>query len=234
MANEILKIFIGYDAVESVAWHTLAHSIYAQSSRPVALIPLNIKNLQSIYKRDRDDRQSNSFSYTRFLVPHLTNYSGLALYLDCDMLLRCDISEILEVINHDPGKAVYVVKHDYETKHSHKYLNNKQESYPRKNWSSLILWNCSHPSNKIVNTEFVETASPAQLHRFTWLSDDEIGGIDKEWNWLVGEYESPPDSVKNVHWTIGGPYFDEYINADFSKEWFEAKNAMLSCEQSLK
>lgn len=231
MRNDIVKVFIGFDPVESVAWHTMAHSVFRHSSKPVAIIPINIRNLHSIYTRPRDPKQSNEFSFTRFLVPYLSDYSGYSLFFDCDMLLRCDVSEIFDVIQKDPGKAVYVVKHTYEPRDDIKYLNTVQYSYPRKNWSSVVLWNCAHPANNIMTPEFVNSATGLDLHRFTWLKDEEIGEIDVRWNWLVGEYDDPPADVKNVHWTVGGPYFHEFQNADFAEEWREENRSMTYCLQ---
>lgn len=231
MRKDIIKIFIGYDPLESVAWHTLAHSILARSSFPVAIIPVNLANLKKIYTRERNPKQSNEFSFTRFLVPYLCDYSGFGIFLDCDMLVRTDINEIFKATEAEPGKAVYVVKHDYTPKNSIKYLDNVQYSYPRKNWSSVVLWDCEHPENKKLTPEFVNTAEPMVLHRFQWLQDEQIGSLDVNWNWLVGEYNDPNDSVKNVHWTVGGPYFKEFADADFADEWFEEHRQMNFCQQ---
>jgi hypothetical protein len=231
MNTKLLRIFIGYDQVESVAWHTMAHSILVRSSQPVAIIPVNLANLKEIYTRPRDPKQSNEFSFSRFLVPYLSDYEGYAAFFDCDMMLRTDINEMFDVAKQDPGKAVYVVKHDYEPRDDIKYLNNVQYKYPKKNWSSVVLWDCSHPANKTVTPDFVNTASPMDLHRFTWLKDEEIGELNVRWNWLVGEYDEPPADVKNVHWTVGGPYFEEYKNVDFSEEWFAESEKMAYCLQ---
>lgn len=231
MNEKVIKIFIGYDPVETVAWHAMAHSILRQSSQPVALVPVSIKNLKGVYTRERNPKQSNEFSFTRFLVPYLSGFQGYALFFDCDMMLRTDIAEIFDVIESQPGKAVYVVKHDYEPRDGIKFLNTVQYQYPRKNWSSVVLWDCSHPANKIVTPDYVNTASPMELHRFKWLDDEQIGELDVRWNWLVGEYDEPPVDVKNVHWTVGGPYFEEYNSVDFSKEWFAEKNRMTFCMQ---
>jgi len=233
MREDVVKVFIGFDKVESVAWHTFAHSIFRQSSKPVSFIPLYLDNLKDIYTRQRDEKQSNEFSFTRFLVPYLMDYKGYALFFDSDMLLRDDITKIFEAVEKDPGKAVYVVQHNYKPKDNIKYLGAKQYTYPRKNWSSVILWNCSHPSNKKVTPEFVNTASAMELHRFLWLDDSEIGKLDLRWNWLVGEYSNPPKDVKNVHWTVGGPYFMEYQDADFSGEWFKENARMQFAAQRL-
>ena len=228
MHSDVIKVFIGYDPVESVAWHTMAASIYRQSSRPVAIVPINLANLKGVLNRPREPKQSNEFSFSRFLVPYLCNYEGQGIFFDCDQMLRTDIAEILKVMEEQPGKAVYVVKHTYEPRNDVKYLNTVQYKYPRKNWSSVVLWNCEHFKNRTVTPNFVNTASGLDLHRFTWLDDNEIGELDVRWNWLVGEYDQPPQDVKNVHWTVGGPYFNEYKDADFAQEWFDQRDLMLN------
>lgn len=233
MRSDVIKVFIGYDKVESVAWHTMAHSILRQSSRPVAIIPVNLANFKDIYTRERDPKQSNEFSFSRFLVPYLCDYQGYGVFFDCDMMLRTDIAEILKVIDEQPGKALYVVQHSYEPRDDVKYLNTVQYKYPRKNWSSVVLWNCGHEANRKITPEYVNTASGLDLHRFTWLSDDQIGELNVRWNWLVGEYTEPPADVKNVHWTVGGPYFIEYQDADFADEWFKEAARMNFCAQRL-
>lgn len=231
LMTDMIRIFIGYDAVESVAWHTMVHSILEHSSRPVAITPIHLGNLRSLFWRERDPRQSNAFSLSRFLVPALCNYQGHALFFDCDMMLRCDIAEMLSVIDTQPEKAVYVVKHDYVPNDRIKYLDTVQHSYPRKNWSSVVLWNCGHAANAAVTPDYVNAASPLDLHRFTWLDDDQIGTLDVRWNWLVGEYADPPKDVRNVHWTVGGPYFAEYAGADYADEWFALRARMNHCVQ---
>ena len=231
MDENVIKVFIGYDSVESVAWHTMAASICRHSSRPVAIVPVNLRNLNGVYTRARDPKQSNEFSFSRFLVPHLCGYKGQAIFFDCDMMLRADIAEIFSVTKEQPGKAVYVVKHTYEPRDDVKYLNTVQYKYPRKNWSSVVLWDCAHEKNRMVTSQFVNTAEPMTLHRFGWLNDSEIGELDVRWNWLVGEYDQPPRDVKNAHWTVGGPYFEEYTDADFAKEWFDERDLMQRCVQ---
>jgi len=232
MNSNLIKVFIGYDPVEAVAWHVMAHSIFTKSTKPVALIPINLANLKEIFTRGRDVKQSNEFSFTRFLVPYLSDYRGYSIFFDCDMILRTDIQEIFDEIDKNPGKAVYVAKHDYQPRNDVKYLNTVQYKYPRKNWSSVVVWNCEHLDNKKITPQFVNSASAMDLHRFTWLQDEDIGELSIKWNWLVGEYEDPPSDVKIVHWTVGGPYFTEYKNADFADEWFDELNKMLFCKQS--
>jgi hypothetical protein len=231
MRSEIIKIFIGFDQTESVAWHTLVSSIMRQSSMPLAIVPINLGNLKKIFKRERDPKQSNDFSFTRFLVPYLCDFKGYGIFLDCDMLLRCDIAEIFNVVQEQPSKAVYVVKHDYTPREEIKFHNSVQYKYPRKNWSSVVLWDAGHISNKQLTPEIVNTASGLYLHRFNWLEDDQIGDLDIKWNWLIGEYEEPPADVKNVHWTVGGPYFNEYSTVDYSEEWFLENQKMNNCTQ---
>jgi hypothetical protein len=227
----MLKVFIGYDPKESIAWHVHAHSIYSRSSIPISIIPLNLNNLKKIYNRPIDPKQTNLFSFSRFLSPYLSDFDGFSVYFDCDMLMQVDIAELLIEAEINPGKAVYVVKHDYEPKDSSKYLGTKQLKYPRKNWSSMILWDCGHKSNACLTADYVEKSSPMHLHRFLWLKDEEIGELDKRWNWLIGEYDSPPKNVANIHWTLGGPYFNDYADADCADLWNKEKDKMLFCEQ---
>jgi len=137
-------------------------------------------------------------------VPYLCNYEGQALFFDCDQMLRTDIAEIFNVIDQQPSKAIYVVKHTYEPRNDVKYLNTVQYKYPRKNWSSVVLWDCEHIKNRQVTPEFVNSADALDLHRFTWLEDKEIGELDVRWNWLVGEYDDPPSDVKMFTGLLGG------------------------------
>ena len=161
----------------------------------------------------------------------MCNYEGHGIFFDCDQMLRTDIADIFTVMGEQPAKAAYVVKHTYEPRDDVKFLNTVQYKYPRKNWSSVVLWNCNHEKNRILTPQFVNTVEALSLHRFTWLNDDEIGELDIRWNWLVGEYDTPPDNVKNVHWTVGGPYFYEFKDSDFSKEWFDERDSMNFCKQ---
>ena len=225
-----LNIYIGFDAVETTAYHTLAHSIIEQASGPVRISPICSKHYKKFFNRERDEKQSNDFSFTRFLVPYLNNFEDTAIFMDCDMMLRTDIFHVLNGLN--PKNAISVVMHDYTPSDTVKYLNNVQYAYPRKNWSSFVVWNCAHPKNQTLTPEFVEKATGLALHRFTWLDDDEIGELDVRWNWLVGDYIDPPVDVKNVHWTLGGPYFEEYSQVDFSSEWFEMNKRMNYCKQN--
>ena len=209
-----IPIFIGYDPREAVAYHTCANSIIRQASKPVAIIPLAL-NLFNDYTETHTDG-SNQFIYSRFLVPHLMGYQGHAIFIDGDMVVRGDIVELWE--QRSSYMDVQVVKHNYKTKMPVKYLGAKNEDYPRKNWSSVILWNCGHERNKILTPEFVQTATGAQLHRFSWLADDLIGSLPKEWNWLPDEFGAN-DNAKLLHWTLGTPCFNEFAGANQADEW---------------
>ena len=230
MDDKPLNIYIGFDKVETTAYHTLVHSIIEHASGPVRISPICTKHYKKFFNRERDVKQSNDFSFTRFLVPYLNNFDDTAIFMDCDMMLRTDIFQVLNDL--DPENAISVVMHDYTPSDTVKYLNNVQYAYPRKNWSSFVVWNCAHPKNRTLTPEFVEKATGLTLHRFTWLDDDEIGELDVRWNWLVGDYIDPPVDVKNVHWTLGGPYFEEYSQVDFSSEWFEMNKRMNYCKQN--
>ena len=214
----MINVFIGYDPREAIAYHVCANSIIRHSSKPVALVPLALNNLGNYTETHTDG--SNQFIYSRFLVPHLMNYTGWALFIDGDMILRDDIQHLWKL--RDETKAVQVVQHNYQTKMSEKYLGAKNENYPRKNWSSVILWNCGHPSNRTVTPEFVQSASGAQVHRFSWLTDDEIGNLPIEWNWLPDEFGKNEDS-KLLHYTLGTPCFHEFATSPMADEWHREK-----------
>jgi hypothetical protein len=155
-------------------------------------------------------------------------YSGWALYIDGDMLLRADIAELWNL--RDESKAVLCVHHDYRTKMREKYLGARNEDYPRKNWSSVVLWNCGHPANRKLTPDFIDGATGAQLHRFTWLEDGLIGQIPREWNWLPDELGANPQA-KLLHWTLGAPCFHEFANAPMADEWHRERALMDFCVQ---
>lgn len=223
----MIPIFIGYDPREAIAFHVCSNSIIRHSSHPVAISPLAL-NILTDYKETHTDG-SNHFIYSRFLVPHLMNYQGWAIFMDGDMLLRDDIAKLWEL--RDDSKAVQVVKHNYKTRLTEKYLGSKNEDYPRKNWSSVIIWNCGHPANATVTPEFIQSATGAQVHRFTWLDDDLVGEIPKEWNWLDIEYDYDPNA-KLVHYTLGTPCFHEFATqGSFSDEWHRERIYTEFCQQ---
>ena len=215
--DKVLRIFVGFDgAVEPVAYSVFCQSVIEKASIPVSFTPLALNTLKGYTETHTDG--SNAFIYSRFLVPYLCDYKGLALWIDGDMICRTDIAEILQYAT-DPSIAVSVVKHDYTTKHPVKYLGAKNEDYPRKNWSSVMLFNCGAWRNKDLTPEYIMKATGKQLHRFEWLKDELIGELPKEWNWLADEYEYN-DSAKIVHFTIGTPCFKDYQTKSYADEWF--------------
>lgn len=210
----MLPIYIGYDPREAIAFHVCTNSIIRQSTKPVSINPLALNNMQDYEEKHTDG--SNHFIYSRFLVPHLNDYKGWALFIDGDMILRDDISDLFDMC--DDSKAVMVVKHDYKTRMPVKYLGARNEDYPRKNWSSVILWNCGHEANKQVTPELIQQSSGAFLHRFTWLDDDQIGELPIEWNWLPDEFGENKDA-KLLHYTLGTPCFHDFATTNMSDEW---------------
>ena len=209
-----IPVFIGYDPREAVAYHTCANSIIRHASQPVAIVPLAL-NLFDDYKETHTDG-SNHFIYSRFLVPHLMEYTGHAIFIDGDMIVRSDIVELWK--QRDVTKDVQVVKHNYRTRMTEKYLGAKNEDYPRKNWSSVILWNCNSFPNRRLTPDFVQQSTGSFLHRFTWLDDERIGELPREWNWLPDEYGPNPDA-KLLHYTLGTPCFHEFATTPMADEW---------------
>ena len=214
-----MKVFVGYDTREDIAYQVCKHSII--SKQPNADVrPLKQQELRDAgwYTRPVDKLASTEFTFTRFLIPELTNFEGWALFMDCDMILTTDIKKLFDQA--DEKYAVMCVHHDYKVEEGVKMDGQKQTIYPRKNWSSVVLWNCGHPSNKVVTTDFVndEKTTGKFLHRFSWLKDEEIGELDHTWNYLVGvykDYEKP----NLIHYTEGGPWFENYRECQFSDLW---------------
>ena len=212
----MINIFIGYDSKEKVAYNVLSHSIIQNSTKPVAITPIALNHLKDDFVRERNALSSTEFSFSRFMIPHLMNYQGWALFMDCDMLMFEDIAELWRM--RDDSKAIQVCKHDYTPKEKTKFLGQTQTAYPKKNWSSFMLMNCKKCTQLTPN--YVNRATGLELHQFKWLESEElIGDLPLEWNWLVGEYEHK-DEVKNVHYTKGGPWFEEYRDCDYSQDWF--------------
>jgi len=225
----MIPVYIGYDSRESVAYHVCSNSIIRHSSQPVSITPLSLNLLKGAGYNQTQTDGSNQFIYSRFLVPYLQNWSGSAVFMDGDMILRRDIVDLWNLF--DETKAVMVVKHDYKTRMPVKYLGAQNQNYPRKNWSSVILWNCQHPSNQALTPEFVQTATGAQLHRFSWLKDEDIGELPIEWNWLPDEFGGN-DNAALLHWTLGTPCFADFANSPMSQEWHSEKDLTLHCEEN--
>ena len=225
-----LKIFIGWDSREEIAYQVARQSILDTTSVPVEIIPLKQKTLRKkdMYWRDEDKLASTEFTFTRFLLPELTEFDGWALFIDCDFVALEDVANLFAQAN--DKYAVMCAQHDYTPKEGTKMDGQVQTVYPRKNWSSMMLVNCGHPSNKKLTKELVntETISGAYLHRFSWLLDKEVGKLSHEWNWLVGWYKEPKDGKpKFLHYTEGGPWFEKYENCEYNYEYYKAKEKFL-------
>jgi len=219
----MLNIFIGYDTREDIAYQVCAHAILKNTpnSNVQPLVLQDLKN-KKLYWRDTDKLGSTEFTFSRFLIPYLVDYKGWALFCDSDIIYQKDLNELFALT--DDKYAVMCVQHDYTPKEGLKMDGKKQTIYPRKNWSSVVLWNCAHPSNRQIDLNIVNDpeTTGAYLHRFSWLKDEEIGSIPVEWNWLVGWYKEPEDGKpKGIHYTEGGPWFENYRNCEYHKIWKE-------------
>ena len=222
----MLRIFIGFDTRETVAYHVLAHSIQARASRPISITPIDLRHLGGAYTRPLT-QQSTAFTYSRFLVPWLCGFQGYALFMDCDMLVKADIHDLFRATSLPERSrehtAVWVCQHDYEPRPGPKFLGQPQVAYPRKNWSSVMLFN--NIKCKALTPHYVNTAPPVDLHRFAWLKDSQIGPLPLEWGWLVGEYDKNPEA-KILHYTRGGPWFSEFSDCDHADEWWQEYEQM--------
>ena len=219
------RVFVGFDPNETVAFHVLNHSIQARASAPVAVIPIMLSQLKGVFNRERNPLQSTEFSFSRFLVPYMSDYEGWSVFMDCDMLVLDDICKLFDL--KDDRYAVQVIKHDHRPQEDVKFLGAAQTKYEKKNWSSVILFN--NAKCKALTPEYVNTATGLELHQFKWLeSDDQIGSLPGGWNHLVG-YDPllPVEQIQNLHYTEGGPYFEDYIDTDYADVWLKERDAMI-------
>lgn len=212
------KIFIGYDSREVICYDVCKYSITHHSNSLFDIQPINIQELTSVYNRSADPLAATEFTYTRFLVPYLCNYKGWALFCDCDFVFLSDIQELFDLCN--SKYAVMVCKHNYVPTNAVKMDGKIQSQFPKKNWSSLIAFNCSHSKNQILTPDTINNQTGKFLHRFEWLEEEDIGSLPIQWNWLVGWYKQPQDGQpKALHYTEGGPWFENYQNCEYAKEW---------------
>jgi len=219
----MIRVFIGYDPREAVAFNVLAHSIQVRASQPVSITPLMLSQLAGVLTRERHPLQSTDFSFSRFLTPYLSGYAGWSVFMDCDMLMLKDIAELWKL--RDERYAVMVVKHNHVPKESVKFLGEPQSKYEKKNWSSVMLFN--NARCRALTTDYVNRASGLELHQFKWLeTDDLIGALPNMWNHLVGYNPGRTDAAL-VHYTLGGPYFPEFAECEYADAWRAERNAML-------
>jgi hypothetical protein len=208
--SDHLKIYVGYDTREDIAWQVCRHSILRHASRDVEVYPLRQSTLRELglYTRGAD-KATTEFSLTRFLAPYLGAHDGWTVFVDCDFLFTRDVFDVLSHASRD--KAAFVVQHDYSPANMVKMDGKQQSVYPRKNWSSFILFNAAHPDVKALTPEVVNGAEPAYLHRFSWVSDDS--------NFLEGEYARPEATPAAIHYTNGGPWFENWQDVDYADLW---------------
>ena len=223
-----VNFFIGYDSKEDIAYRVCKSSLLKRSTIKIKVNSLKIEELiaKKFYNRAKDPLASTEFTYTRFLIPELMFFKGWAVFCDCDFIFFEDVANLFKDL--DDSKAIYCVQHDYTPKEKHKMDGQKQTIYPRKNWSSFVIFNCSHPSNKKLNIELVNSESGSFLHQFKWLNDDEIGSLDERWNWLEGwTSQNNKLSPFAVHFTRGGPWFEEWQDVEFADEWLKERDKYL-------
>eukprot|EP01101_Sappina_pedata_P005632 TRINITY_DN261_c1_g1_i1.p1 TRINITY_DN261_c1_g1~~TRINITY_DN261_c1_g1_i1.p1 ORF type:complete len:285 (-),score=138.65 TRINITY_DN261_c1_g1_i1:79-933(-) len=220
------RIYMGFDSHEEIAFQVASHSLSKRTKVPHVIYPLKQKEMRDkgLYYRQRDPKQSTEFTYLRFLVPQLAGYKGWAMFVDDDFLWLGDIADLLDQI--DDKYAIMCVKHDYKPTEATKLAGVAQDAYPRKNWSSMVLYNCGHPANQKLTVELANKETGSYLHRFMWIEDDSlIGEVPYTWNFLVGWYKKlEGDKVPGaIHYTEGGPWFPDHraIGVDYQKEWFE-------------
>ena len=210
-----MNVYVGYDPREEEAYETCVLSIKMQSTAEVQ--KLYSKDIPC-YSRNLGEPQSTDFTFTRFLVPHLSDFQGYSLFCDCDFLFLADPLELMKYVTKD--KAVYVVKHPRYIPNSQKKMDDIQQNvYWRKNWSSLMLFDNSHPALRKLSPEYINEGycTGLELHQFNWLPDDLIGELPLDWNCLDEYYylENP----KAIHYTDGGPWFENRQNTPYASLW---------------
>ena len=221
------RVFVGHDSREEIAFRVCEASLRRRSSIAVDVRPIVQTEMRTsgLYWRSKDPLASTEFTYTRFLTPYLAGYQGWALFCDCDFLWLGDVADLLSLA--DPGKAVMCVHHDHRPTETTKMDGAVQTSYPRKNWSSLMLFNCGHPAARSLTPQVVNTQSGAYLHRMQWAPDAAIGALPSTWNWLEGSLPKPASGTPSaVHFTRGGPWFDNWRDVDYGDLWLAERAAL--------
>ncbi|MBI2382924.1 MAG: glycosyltransferase [Gammaproteobacteria bacterium] len=222
-----LNVFVGWDSREDIAWQVCRHSLQRRTHGSVNITPLKQQELRAkgIYTRERDPLASTEFTYTRFLIPYLMDYQGWALFCDCDVLWRADVQDLFALA--DERCALMCVHHDHRPREETKMDGRTQTLYPRKNWSSLVLYNCGHAANRILTPDLVNSQTGAFLHRFQWLQDEQIGSLPETWNWLEGWSRMPESGPpKVIHYTRGGPWFPNWQNVQFADLWIAERGLL--------
>lgn len=240
------NVYIGYDDRESIAYAVCEYSIKKRTNLLVDTHALKHRDLrkQGLFRRpwltesdtgiriDLIDNKpfSTEFSHTRFLVPQLNGFKGWALFMDCDMIFQSDIKELFELC--DDRYAVMVVKHNHRPKELNKMDDQPQAQYTKKNWSSFVLWNCGHYSNRTLTAPAVNMMTGNELHNFSWLKEYEIGHLGFEYNWIEGY--SPADvKPKVIHYTAGGPWFSNCMDVLYADKWLDDYKSMIRASEGV-
>lgn len=200
----MIRLFLGYDQREAVGFHVFCSSVIRRASEPVSITAV----------QDEQEDGSNAFTYARYSVPEMCRHDGWAIFADgSDMVCLGDIAELWAM--RDERFAVQVVKHSYKTRHPIKYVGTTMQcpnvDYPRKNWSSLMLVNCSAP-------EWKNQQTGRNQHQFAGFDDSRIGFLPPEWNVLVDEGEDDA-GAKILHYTAGIPGFWYYRDTMRADDW---------------
>lgn len=232
-------LYIGWDPAEKEAFEICEYSIQRRTKKNILIYPLVLQKLQEerLYYRNTiirdnclwdeisDAPMSTEFAISRFFIPLLAKKEkqkpDWAIFCDSDFLWLAGIEELL--MNVDASKALWCVQHDYNPHETVKMLGKTQTSYPRKNWSSLMIFNLKHPAHDKLTIEYLNSVPGRELHRFAWLKDDEIGSLNYLWNWLEGHYSRGDILPKAIHYTRGGPWMDEWKNVDYAQYWLDER-----------
>ena len=213
-----IRLFVGSDHREQIGLHVFLESVWKHCKGPVEVTVLTPALATSL---GIDTDGTNSFTKLRFVVPYLCAFKGHALFVDgVDMLCRADLADLWSWRNW--RFPLQVVKHDYRTQHPKKYVGTdmeaRNEDYPKKNQSSVMLFHCEAHEHRVLTPYFIDGQPGSYLHRFRWMDEEKVGELPKEWNHLVGEQDHDA-AAKLVHYTLGIPGFSHYSTAPHSKEW---------------
>lgn len=233
MKSKTLQVYLGWDPREGIAFDVARESIRRRTRQPIQIIPLRLKHLDFLTRPIEhrngqmwcpisDAPMSTEFAISRFTIPFIQE-NGWALFADCDIICWSDIAELFALA--DPRYAVMVVQHSHVGDNKTKMDGQIQTSYSRKNWSSVVLWNCEHPSNKRLDCEALNHWPGRDLHAFKWLKDEEIGELQQHWNWLVNVTTISQPKVGIWHYTLGGPWLAKWKGAPHDADWLEESRA---------
>lgn len=235
------RVFIGFDCRMPTAYSVAVRSLLTHAKEPVDISALLLPHFRGARLYDRPTSlksgvmfdeisqapMSTEFAISRFLVPHLCNYEGWAVFCDSDFMFFDDIENVFALA--DDKYAVMCVPHTYDVPAGTKMDGQVQTSYGRKNWSSFMLFNCAHPANKFLTPASVNAHPGRDLHRFCWLEDSQIGALPEAWNWLEG-HSSPAISPKAVHFTRGTPDMPGYENVPYADIWNAYAKDFVPCK----